>query len=42
MQRAVDSAIGLPSSSSSAASMLAFLIPAEVSRSFKGRLLGSA
>ena len=34
MQRASDSAIGLPSSSSSASWMLAFLMPAEVRRSF--------
>jgi hypothetical protein len=33
-QRASDSAIGLPSSSSSASWMVAFLIPAEVRRSF--------
>jgi hypothetical protein len=35
MQRAEDSAIGLPSSSTSAFSMLAFLMPAEVRRSFR-------
>jgi hypothetical protein len=34
MQRALDSSIGLPSRSTSASRMLAFLIPAEVSRSF--------
>ena len=34
MQRASDSAIGLPSSSTSASLMLAFLMPAEVRRSF--------
>jgi len=33
MQRALDSAIGLPSSSTSAFSMLVFLMPADVSRS---------
>src|SRR5262245_27840652 len=33
MQRALDSAIGLPRSSTSAAWMLVFLMPAEVSRS---------
>src|SRR5689334_17210100 len=32
MQRALDSAIGLPSSSTSASWMLAFLMPADVSR----------
>ena len=36
IQRASDSAIGLPSSSTSASWMLAFLMPAEVRRSFKG------
>src|SRR5438034_646869 len=35
MQRASHSAIGLPSSSTSASWMLAFLMPADVSRSFK-------
>src|SRR5262245_17261914 len=39
MQRAFDSAIGLPSRSSSALWMLVFLIPAEVSRNFMIRLL---
>src|SRR5574342_779522 len=34
MQRALDSAIGLPSRSTSAPWMLAFLMPAEVSRNF--------
>jgi len=34
MQRALDSAIGLPSMSTSAFWMLAFLMPAEVRRSF--------
>ena len=34
MQRALDSAIGLPSRSTSALWMLAFLMPADVSRSF--------
>jgi hypothetical protein len=34
MQRALDSAIGLPSRSTSASWLLAFLMPAEVSRSF--------
>jgi hypothetical protein len=36
MQRASDSVIGLPSSSTSAFSMLAFLMPAEVRRNFRG------
>ena len=36
MQRASDSAIGLPSSSTIALWMLAFLMPAEVRRSFRG------
>src|SRR3954447_4696866 len=35
MQRALDSLIGLPSRSTSASWMLAFLMPAEVRRSFK-------
>src|SRR3954467_15070573 len=34
MQRALDSAIGLPSRSTRASLMLAFLIPADVRRSF--------
>jgi hypothetical protein len=33
MQRALDSAVGLPSRSTSAAWMLAFLMPADVRRS---------
>src|SRR3954469_4903394 len=36
MHRALDSAMGLPSRSTSAFSMLGFLIPAEVRRSFTG------
>src|SRR5437899_8791175 len=36
MQRALDSAIGFPRSSTSASRMLAFLMPAEVRRSFRG------
>src|SRR5262249_21234545 len=36
MQSALDSAKGLPRSSSSAFSMLGFLMPADVSRSFNG------
>jgi len=35
MHRALDSAIGLPSRSMSASRMLAFLMPAEVRRSFR-------
>ena len=35
MQRASHSAVGLPSSSTSASWMLAFLMPADVRRSFK-------
>src|SRR4029079_15337743 len=35
MQRALDSLIGLPSRSTSASWMLAFLMPADVRRSFK-------
>ena len=38
MQRASDSAIGLPSSSTSASWMLAFLMPADVRRSLMLRL----
>ena len=37
MQRALDSAIGLPSRSTSALWMLGFLMPAEVSSSFMMR-----
>src|SRR3954447_2636513 len=37
MQRALDSLIGLPSRPTSASGMLAFLMPAEVRRSFKLR-----
>src|SRR3954447_5113410 len=40
MTRAVDSAIGLPSSSTSASWMLGLWIPAEVSRSFMVPFLG--
>jgi hypothetical protein len=36
MQRALDSSIGLPRSATSASRMLAFLMPAEVRRSFRG------
>src|SRR5687767_15013940 len=39
MQRALDSAIGLPSRSTSALRMLVFLMPAEVSRNFMMPLL---
>src|SRR5579862_7753272 len=40
MQRALDSAIGLPSRSASALWMLVFLMPAEVRRSFIVPFLG--
>ena len=39
MQRALDSAIGLPSRSTSALWMLVFLMPAEVRRNFMMPLL---
>lgn len=39
MQRALDSAIGLPNRSTSALWMLVFLMPADVRRSFKMSLL---
>ena len=40
MQRALDSAIGLPKRSTSAPWMLVFLMPAEVRRNFMMRALG--
>jgi hypothetical protein len=40
MMRALDSAVGLPRSSTSASWMLSFLIPAELRRSFITHVLG--